>query len=54
MAAQIEKKEKKAKAKRAALGASLGREEKSEQKEEDTTLKEVSKRPLDATDLSKK
>ena len=54
MAAQIEKKEKKVKAKRAALGASPGREEKSEQKEEDTTLKEVSKKPLDAADLSKK
>lgn len=54
MVAHIEKKEKKAKAKRAALGASPGREEKSEQKEEDTILKEASKKPLDAADLSKK
>ena len=54
VALQIERKEKKQKARRAALGASPGKEEKTKQQEEDITSKEVSKKPLDAADLSKK
>ena len=54
MAAQIEKKEKKAKAKRAALRTSPERQEKDEQQEEKVTSKEASRKPLDAADLSKK
>ena len=55
MAAQIEKKEKKQKARAATLGAPSGRrQEKNEQQEEEESSKVASKKPLDAADLSKK
>ena len=56
MVAQIEKKEKKVKARAAALGAPAGggRQEKTEQQEEEEKSKVASKKPLDAADLSKK
>ena len=54
VALQIEKKEKKVKAKRAALGAAGEKQDKDEQREGADTLKEASKKPLDAADLSKK